>query len=474
MLDFLIERDREETFIDFKETLSIAKNAPFAKIAKDIFAFSNYGGGYILIGFRQKPKPKNKTEKTEEEKEEKRTFLPVGLSDSFYVDQADLQSKFNSYSNSPIQLEYREFFRNIDGLAKKFAAIYVPPSTCVLRPIKKGLYVADKNRERVAFEDGSTLFRRGTQSLVASKEEAAWIQRRAEKEGYRLGILSGQPDQVQETIYANMFEVTKLPNIVWTAYPKPENSRRQNQPKPVSNRTVYVKWMNRIITFDDISKPESQLWDIVEPESVRMEELSAWLTDYDKERVIIWLLNKELSFLARKLGLREETRKNKFMKVKWKSKFYYPCFEESRIETWTPRFKKSSSLTVAQRMWAQQLKRFIFWHVAVKARFTYLRPRLFLRLVPTLLITNDGREVITEGTIITRLIYNRYNSSYFNSLLFWISRFTEGKDNFALAEGKILVSAKPAESEVNVGILFDRPTAELVQETPRVEILEEE
>lgn len=50
MLDFLIEHDKEETFLDFKETLSIARNAPFAKVAKDAFAFSNYGGGFLATG----------------------------------------------------------------------------------------------------------------------------------------------------------------------------------------------------------------------------------------------------------------------------------------------------------------------------------------------------------------------------------------------------------------------------------------
>jgi len=232
--------------------------------------------------------------------------------------------------------------------------------------------------------------------------------------------------------------------------------------------------MNRIVTFNDVSEPQSPMWGVVEPESVRMEELSAWLADDDKQRVIIQLLNKELAFLAKRLGLRQETRKTKFMKLKWLPKFYYPCYRDNRIETWKPRFRKSSDLVVAQRMWAQQLKRFIYWHVAVKAKFMYLGQRLFLRLVPTLVITDNGRDVITEGTIITRLIYNRYNSSYFNSLLFWISRFAEEKENIGLAGGKILVSAKPAESRVNAGILFDRPTAELVEENPNVEILEEE
>lgn len=58
MLDFLINRDREDTFIDFKETLSIAKDSPFAKVAKDIFAFSNYdvAGGIKKVDAKVVPK----------------------------------------------------------------------------------------------------------------------------------------------------------------------------------------------------------------------------------------------------------------------------------------------------------------------------------------------------------------------------------------------------------------------------------
>ena len=52
ILDFLIQRDKEEPFIDFKEKISISKGYPFVKIAKDFFAFSNYGGGYLLLGFK--------------------------------------------------------------------------------------------------------------------------------------------------------------------------------------------------------------------------------------------------------------------------------------------------------------------------------------------------------------------------------------------------------------------------------------
>lgn len=461
MLDFLIEKDHEDTYLDFKETLSVSKDAPFAKIAKDIFAFSNWGGGFILIGFRERKTPLSSNP------EEKRNFIPILLPENFHIDQADLQSKFNAYSPEPLNIQYREFFRNLDGADYKLAAIYIPPSTSVLKPTKDGSYTDEKGKKHQAFRLGAVLFRRGTQSIHASKEEISYIERRAQTEGYRISILSGQPDQIQEKIYSNLFEVTKIPKIIWTAYPKSIDSVISGRISNIPYSEVYVPWNNKIVTFSDLSNPKGPFWNEIETSSIRKEDLTEWLNDSDKQKIVIRLLNKEIRFLADKLGLlREEYRKQKF---------YYSCDGETRTETWSPRYRTSSTLTVAQRMWANQLKRYIFWHIAVIARFRYLGNRIFLRLDPTLIITANGRKAIfgaKEGTIITRLTYHRYNASFLNSLLFWISRFSEGKDIITLAQGKITVSARPVESTINIGILSDRPVAEPPHEIP-VEIKED-
>jgi hypothetical protein len=260
---------------------------------------------------------------------------------------------------------------------------------------------------------------------------------------------------------------------VWIATRKPKNKYGQSNSTNRPHNVVYVPWKNKIITFDDMSRPKSPLRSIIETSSVTSEEVTSWFADKDKSRIILQLLNKIFALFTKSIDLRQEKKLTKFRKVKWKPKFYYPCFGENRTETWSPRFKKSSTVTVAQRLWANQLKRPVFWHVAVKARFTFLGGKLFLRLIPTLLITENGFDVVQEGTIVTRLVYNRYNASYFNSLLFWVSRFAEEKENITIAEGEITISSKPVESKINVGIIFDRPAAELLQETPEINISEE-
>jgi len=469
MLDFLIERDKEEPFLDFKETLDISRGSPFAKVAKDIFAFSNYGGGFLLIGFKQRQREKDEAKK----KEKKRTFIKAGLPDSFHIDSANLQTKFESYSNCPIELDYHEFYRTVNGENKRFAALYIPPSTCVLKPIKKGKYAYQtgkhKGKQKIVFEPETIFFRRGTQSIVASEREVKWIKQRAEKEGYKLSVLSGQPDKVPEKVFSNLFEVLEIPKKIYSALPRKEFYENLEF-RMIPRNFVYLFWKRCIVTFEELSNPKSYLSNLVYQESILAEKTEEWLLDKDKKRVLIQLLNKEFSFLSRSLNLRQEVKK-KFNRTIRTHKFYFPCYEERRIEAWKPRFKKIAKRLVAQRIWAKQLNQFVYWHSAIKAQFASLDNRLFLRLNPTVIVTDDGIHPIAGGTLITRLIYNRYNLSYLNSLLFWIYYLSNENGNLFLADNKIKVSGKPSVTKLDVGIIFDRPTREIVDEIPEVKIL---
>jgi len=155
VVDFLLSQRRETAELDFKLTLDIRKGSDFAKIAKDIFAMSNYGGGYLIFGFKELKSG---------------SFDPIGLPKDFHVDQATLQEKFNAYSNKPMALEYKEVEKVIDGEKKRFAIIYVPPSPTVLKPVKYATYKDEKTgREKKVFSRDEILIRRGTQSVHATK-----------------------------------------------------------------------------------------------------------------------------------------------------------------------------------------------------------------------------------------------------------------------------------------------------------------
>lgn len=179
-----------------------------------------------------------------------------------------------------------------------------------------------------------------------------------------------------------------------------------------------------------------------------------WLMNEERRRTVVQLLNNEVATLGQKLGLLTD-----------REKMYYPCEGLKRTKAWRPRFRERSERIVAQRMYAYQLGRPIWVHPAVIARFQSLKDRIFLRLTPTFLITEDGVRAIfgpKEGTIITRLTNRTRNQGYLNSLLFWSAVLSEGSDRgeIALAGGKIMIPARPVGSTIDMGILSDRPIAE--------------
>jgi hypothetical protein len=85
-------------------------------------------------------------------------------------------------------------------------------------------------------------------------------------------------------------------------------------------------------------------------------------------------------------------------------KLYYPTTIDSRIESWPTRYKGVSQKTVAKRMWAEQVKHYIFIHVAVKIAVIRIKEKFYLKLNLSSIITEDGRRVsigMKKGSIIT-------------------------------------------------------------------------
>jgi predicted HTH transcriptional regulator len=240
VLDFIIAQKKECPYLDFKYTIHVGKNSDFPEIAKDIFAFSNYGGGWILIGWKE---------------ETKNQYLPVGLPEDYEVDQAVLQEKFNSYSNLPITIEYREFSKNIDGVITRLAAVYMPPSYEILKPTKIGKYIK-RDKERIVFKEGEIFYRRGTQSIPPSSIEMEIIRKRLRQENYRISVLSGEPDKVDEKIYSNLFPIKKFPKYIYSGSQKDYD--RESMIVLLNQEGVFPyfyfkfkEWNNRIVTFEN-------------------------------------------------------------------------------------------------------------------------------------------------------------------------------------------------------------------------------
>ena len=111
MIDFLMSQKNELPFLDVKWKMDIGKNSDFPKIVKDVFAFTNYGGSFNVFGVKQNDR---------NDKKIKGRFVFEGLPDDFEIDQATIQEKINAYMESPVVIDYVEFYREINNELKKF------------------------------------------------------------------------------------------------------------------------------------------------------------------------------------------------------------------------------------------------------------------------------------------------------------------------------------------------------------------
>jgi len=433
VIDFVLSQKRETAELDFKLTLDIHKDSDFAKIAKDIFAMSNYGGGFLLFGFQE-----TKTG----------TFEPVGLLQDFHVDQATLQEKFNSYASNPLSIGYTEVEREIDGQKRKFAVIYVPPSTDVLKPIKYGVYGDPTGKAKKAFSKDEILFRRGTQSIHASQKEIKFIEQRASETEYRIGLLSGKPDDVKENLYGNFFEVTKMPSNIYEAE-LPRNIRFSFFE---TKETPFIRQGERVYSFCDLS--QEPFGKYITAGTFQKHELASFLETQDKRILLTWLLNSEVRNAAIRKGLRHDH---------WdKNVYFYPTDGRERHEAWKTRFKKSSRL-VAKEIYITQLRRSLFVHPAALISISLVGTKFYLKILPEIILTHDGYETIQgvrEGPVKTRLSYNQYNDTFLNLVLFWISRFKSLDEKSVDINGRIFASSEPVTVALDVGLRSDRPSEE--------------
>lgn len=440
IIDFMKNRKSESPYMDFKLTISIKKDSNFPNVAKDIFAFGNYGGGWILIGWKEV---------------KKNQYAPVGVPDDYEIDQAVLQEKFNSYVDEPIELLYKEIKDVIGGKERRFGIIFIPPSHKILTPNKDGKYrIGDK--EKIVFSKDEKFYRRGTQNVHPSEQELEIIKKRIEKEDYRISVLSGEPDEIDEEIYGNLFELNKIPNYVYIGNIKPYDDasiKSLLKEKGVFPEFYYKFniWNGKIITFENLYDEKNPYSYLVKGDSITRESVDFWLNDSDKSRIIMELLNRELKHHAISKGLSYNRHTDKL---------FYSSSTDRRTEDWKGRYRKSTK-TVAAKMYAYQLKKEVYCHTAFYASFIRLGNNIFLEITPTFILTEDGKHPIygfNEGTILTRLSYNRYNNIYLSNVLFWVHQLGEGK-KIAIMD-YIEIDPKPITANLPVGILFDMPSSE--------------
>ena len=454
VIAYLMAQTKETTFCDFKWTLDVTKNSQdFLKIIKDVYAFSNYGGGWLALGVKQND---------HSDKKIKGKFIKIGLPEDFNLDDASLQEKINAHLEDPISIQYVEFHQTINKEERRFALVYFPPSSKILTSKKDITYKTGNHKKTIVLKD-TVYTRRGTQSIPASDFEKELIRKRLKREEYRLSILNGEPDEIHEIIHSNLFEVTKLPDTIHLGVNRQKlfleiiEGLRQIYPNQRHFSLKYRVYEDKIVTFADLGYPMSIYREMIYPDTITRESVADWLTDEDKEKIITSLLNKEIVEKATSQGMRYDQKS---------SKLYYtmPQDQKERKEEWPSRYKGIQKKRVAKKTWYDKQKRYVYVHDAVRANIMKIGTVFYLKLNPTMIVTEDGKKPMQGmevGPIITGETYRIYNKGQLNSILFWINKLGNGKDISVIQDFEI--SHEPVQTSLEVGISWDIPTSDFKQ-----------
>lgn len=251
----LLNANVEHEHLDYKLDLDINSTSEIVRIAKDMAAMANSGGGNIVIGVDD-------------------DFNKKGLELSFKVDEADLRNKINRYFSPKIDFLYREVIRTVLGTKRKFAVINVLPAKEVIMPIRDGNY--HKNgRQKFEFRCGDILIRDGSESKRAGPyeirrliDELAFDKKIETRKRYVESVnkiieANSKPEKKKEILPSNLLPVRSIPDIVWSASTtfvyKEAAYSYLNQKGYVEDVPNFILRDQKVFTFSNLENPENPL-----------------------------------------------------------------------------------------------------------------------------------------------------------------------------------------------------------------------
>jgi hypothetical protein len=149
-IEFILNYKSENQYIDFKVSFNTGEQREWLNISKDIYAFANTDGGYIVFGVEDK------------------MFNKIGIEERdyrFLIDPDNIHKKINPYVSPPL-ISLRTFRKVIDE--KNFIIIHIPPShgkTHII--VKEGKFANREEKEIILLRKSEIYVRRsGSTSLI--------------------------------------------------------------------------------------------------------------------------------------------------------------------------------------------------------------------------------------------------------------------------------------------------------------------
>lgn len=278
---------------------------------------------------------------------------------------------------------------------------------------------------------------------------------------------SAQPDNVDETLYPNIFPVESLPSHIWSA---PTEFRGLNELIDFYGRGETVPahfiWNKRLYTFADLSSTDHPYIGVIENYDVQKESTDEWLNDPERRYKLTWLLNDAIRVLTRERGM-TYTKKG--------DKYYYDkgVLEDPEFSAYGWERTKKIIYDYTNRSGGYSA------HRAVKLRFLLIGFHPFLRIQSAWVFKRPNGYLIEgnrRNALNAKFLGTQKNRSNHNAVRFWAWFLSEEKDKMQFDIGgvplEVDVSGRPL--EISQGILGDQSDLTPVVEPPELVFQDDE
>jgi hypothetical protein len=251
---------------------------------------------------------------------------------------------------------------------------------------------------------------------------------------------TAQPAQPSTLLRLNAFEVTALPQKIWSA---PTHLRFGDlRGADFHSVPAHVLYDGRLYTFSDLDDPENPLRGYVNLSGVTIVDRNEW-SDAVQHRRLVHLMHEVLFRHLGSLGLTTDFRDRLA---------YYPCRNAvARYVEYRSRAREKQRRRVSH--WPGETRRYCE-HKAARLEFSRHGDGWLLSVLPTYVFTTDGARARIVGreasSLATRASQEEYNLKVVFDLVFWGSVITGGAPQGRLEAGSgtaIELSTRPITAE---------------------------
>ena len=266
------------------------------------------------------------------------------------------------------------------------------------------------------------------------------------------------PSATPELLVSNLVRLDGVPESIWSG----ETSARKPSEiwEKVQTSDGFILREKRLFTFGNLTDELCPLRNVVDPTSIgKPEESLVWLSDADKRRNLIALLNECVKQHARERRIGKDE----------KGRFYFRPVLDRGGDPDTPAVPQTRYYELAgdKKLRAVAAKKInptdnsTFWvHYAARIKVEIFDKTFYLHIEPTYIFTRDGREPL-DGKSVGRLSIQwsgkQQNPDVLRATLFWSQVLSDGRAQIRIpvGSGYLTASIVPTLANASFGIAGD-------------------